>query len=215
MIYWIKKLFGLVPSDDEIWAGMKSSGIEYLLGKQHNMVGHSKVPFENGGYLDLYYYPNDNGYSIATHELIEANGNGPSNKTYCAYEFCMFSSAKFDLSKAKDEKSHMGKSHNSLNVILNALARYSFQAQLNPKETMEFPSECEEELGGVCLIFDEYRKLGVGLMIGKKEYGLMVAIVVHRAEMEYARVNGTGKLIDLLKINKIYPNSDLNRPSVV
>jgi hypothetical protein len=212
MINYLKKIIGLVKTDEEKWEENKSIGLEALLGKQYNIVGHNRLPFSNGGGLDLYYYPNGNGYAVATKELIDVYGNGPSNRDYMAYEFCMFSNVKFDLDVAKDETTEMGKSHNMINRVLNSLARYSFEAQLNPKETMEFPSDFGNGIGDICLIFDSYKKEDRGLMIQNKEFGLMVAIVVHRSEMEFAQQNGTGKLIELLKDNRIYPYSNLSRP---
>jgi hypothetical protein len=214
MIKKIKKMLGLVPSPEK-WDEFKSEGLTKLLGKEHDMVMHAIIPFCVGGGLDLYYFPQKTGYAIATKELIDEFGDGPKNRVHKSYELCMFSKATFDLDLAKDENCPMGKSHRLLNGGLNAMARYSYQASLNPNETMEFPEDFDGELGGKCLILDAITKNSKGLEIGGKEFGLMVAIIVHRKEMLFARSNGGAQLLDKLKENGIYPYSDLNRKSVV
>ena len=37
---------------------LKMEGLEYVLGKSHNIVGHAIIPFEIGGAVDMYYFPN-------------------------------------------------------------------------------------------------------------------------------------------------------------
>ena len=65
MIRKLKKLLGLIPSPEK-WDKMKSDGLEKLLGKEHDMVMHALIPFCVGGGLDLYYYPQNIGFAIAT-----------------------------------------------------------------------------------------------------------------------------------------------------
>lgn len=209
----IKKMFGLVPSPEK-WDEMKSEGLVAILGVEHDVVMHAIIPFCVGGALDLYYYPQKIGYAIATKELIDEFGEGPYNDVHRSYEFCMFAKPKFDLGSAKDKNSEMGKSHDELNRVLNALAKYSFQASLNPNETMEFPNDFDDVIGGYCLILDSYTNNGGGLFIGGKQFGLMCAIIIHRSEMDFAIKNGGDKLISLLKKAGVYPYSDLNRDPV-
>lgn len=214
MIRKIKKMLGMVPTPEK-WDEMKTGGLEKLLGKEHDMVMHAIIPFQIGGGLDLYYYKQTKGYAIATKELIDEFGDGPKNKRFIAYEFCMFSPVELNLELAEDENSEMGKSHSQLNGMLNALAIYSFHAELNENETMEFPEDFGNDLGGKCLILDAYIKNGNSLIINNKNFGLMVAINIHRSEMEYARRNGGEKLLTMLKERSIYPYSNLNREPIV
>ena len=127
----------------------------------------------------------------------------------------MFSNVSFDLDMAKDDNSPMGLAHDRLNRILNALARYSYHASLNKNETMEFPQDFDESIGGQCLILDAYVKNGQGLEINNRQFGLMLAINIHRSEMEFARKNGGETLLELLKKKGIYPYSNLDRNPVV
>jgi hypothetical protein len=47
-------------SDDEYERDyeLKSKGLEDVLGKMHDLVGHAIIPFAVGGAVDLYYFPN-------------------------------------------------------------------------------------------------------------------------------------------------------------
>ena len=214
MLRKIKRILGMVPSPER-WDEMKSGGLEQLLGKEHDMVMHALIPFAIGGGLDVYYYPQQRGFAIATKELIDEFGDGPRNAAFRAYEFTMFSPVQFDLEQAKDEGSAMGRAHDRLNRVLNALARYAGQATLNPNETMEFPADFGGGLGGQCLILDAFNRGGKSLTIGGKAFGLMLAINIHRDEMDFARAKGGAQLLAKLRAKGVYPYSDLERPSVV
>lgn len=194
----------------ERWYEEKSSQMEGLLGKQHDTVMHSMIPYSFGGALDLYYYPNGiKGTAIATKELCELPGQGANNDWYENYELVMFTREPINLEQANNVKHPFGKIHRSFNAILNCMARYSEEATLNPGETCEFPEEMEE-LGGRCLIFDAYED-----QEDETQFGLLLVMEVYREEMEFARKLGSQLLIDLLKSKGHYPYSDLNRESVV
>jgi len=200
---------------EEKWYEIKSKAMESILGKEHDIVMHAIIPYQIGGGLDLYYFPNGiEGTGVATKELIDANGKGPSNNSYEAYELVMFTKHELNLDEAKNDETEFGKAHSNINSILNLIARYSEQATLNPNETCEFPKEMDD-VGGKCLIFDKYEPSGQSLKIPSKKCGLMVVIEVHRKEMEFAMEQGGARLLNRLKENGYYPYSDLDRPSVV
>ncbi len=192
------------------WYDRKTAIMESLLGKEHNIVMHAMVPYGVGGALDLYYYPDGiAGTAVATKELSELPGEGSSNDLFDTYEVVMFTRQPLSLDDAQDEATPFGRAHQTINAILNCMARYSAQATLNPRETCEFPEEMET-VGGKCLIFDAY-----GPAEESAEFGLMALIEVHRSEMEYAMQNGGQELLDMLKEAGHYPYSDLDREAVV
>ena len=194
----------------EQWYDEKSARMESILGKEHDMVMHSMIPYSLGGGLDLYYYPNGvEGTAIATKELCEFPGQGASNDWYDNYELVMFTKLPIDLEQAEDESTPFGSMHGRMNMILNCMARYSEEATLNPGETCEFPEEMEE-IGGRCLIFDAYDDEA-----DETHFGMLVIIEVFRSEMEYAHENGSQSLLDLLKEEGHYPYSDMEREPVV
>lgn len=193
----------------EAWSERKDALMAAILGPEHDMVMHAIVPYAVGGSLDLYYYPcGIPGTAIATKELCEMPGEGPSNAVFDTYELVMFTRHALSLDEAKDETTPFGRAHHSINAVLNHIARYSEQATLNPNETCEFPSDMET-VGGKCLIFDAYKPEGRHM-----KFGLLAIIEIHRSEMEYARSRGGAKLISKLRRAGHYPYSDLDRPAV-
>jgi hypothetical protein len=87
------------------------------------------------------------------------------------------------------------------------VARYSAQAELNPFETCEFLAEVED-IGGRCLIFDEYDHHTDDDALG---FGLLFVIEIIRSEMEFAHREGGEALIERLKLAEHYPYSDMDR----
>jgi Suppressor of fused protein (SUFU) len=210
----IKHALGLLPTFEK-WEEMKSVGLSNLLGKEHDTVMHSIIPFMVGGGLDLYYFPQKQGFAVATKELIDESGRGPHNRDFSAFELCMFSRVDFNLASADNLESPMGRAHQRIKATLNVLAKYASDASLNVNDTLEFPLDFDPELGGQCFIISALTKDGKSLKIGKKEFGLMVAINIHRSEMESARQHGGSDLIAKLESHGHYPYSDLDRTSVV
>jgi hypothetical protein len=213
-----RKLFGrkrLSEEEEERleneWYEKKSGLMEALLGKEHDMVMHAVIPYEIGGALDLYYYPNGiSGTGVATKELSFACRDSSTNDWFEKYELVMFTREQLDLDQAQDESSPFGEAHQNISSILNPIARYSEEAKLNPNETCEFPSDIEG-IGGKCLIFSAYETAE-----GKSDnFGLLAIIEVFRSEMEYAMDQGGDMLLGLLKEKGIYPYSDMNREPVI
>lgn len=198
--------------EDE-WYEQKSQLMEGTLGKEHDMVMHALIPFELGGGLDLYYYPNGiKGTGIATKELAFACRESSRNSKFKKFELVMFTNQKLNMDQAKDEATPFGLAHSNINQILNCMAPYSSQAELNPRETCEFPKDMED-IGGKCLIFDSYETATT--KPNNENFGIMLIIEIFRDEMEFAMNEGGQKLLDLLKENDVYPYSDLDRPSVL
>jgi hypothetical protein len=200
-------------SDEKLaqqWYDRKTKMMEASLGREHDMVMHSMIPYSIGGALDLYYFPNGiSGTGIATKELCEIPGEGPSNDVFDVYELVMFTRHQISLDDSDKVTTPFGRAHSSINAILNCIARYSAEASLNPHETCEFPEELEG-VGGKCLIFDGY-----GNNDDYSDFGLLLIIEIHRSEMEYAREFGGNELLSKLKAAGCYPYSDLDRAPVV
>ncbi|MFN0196843.1 MAG: hypothetical protein ACKVT0_08845, partial [Planctomycetaceae bacterium] len=188
---------------------------EETLGKEFEMVMHSIFPYEMGGALDLYYYPEAvQGTGIATKELSKYPDVGSSNAVYLAYELVMFTRHALSLDDAKDVETPFGRAHHNINAILNLIAPYSEDAELNPCETCEFPDDMEE-VGGKCLIFDGYTPYSEADDGDMEEFGLLLLMEIFRSEMEYAREHGGTELIEKLKAAGHYPYSDMDRDPVV
>ena len=210
-------MFRSPPTDEEVqeleekWYEQITTKMEFKLGAEHDVVMHAIIPFDVGGALDLYYFPNGiEGTAIATKELSHAHAESPANDVFEKYELVMFTRHKLDLDLAHDENSAFGKAHQNIARILNPIAHFSQQATLNPFETCEFPEEMED-VGGKTLIFDAYGEETAT----KRSFGLLAVIEVFRSEMEFARKNNSQKLLHILKERGHYPYSDLDREPVV
>jgi hypothetical protein len=191
---------------------LKSTGLEKVLGKSHNLVGHAIIPFEVGGAVDMYYYPNGiKGTGFATMELIKPDGTGPIPNRTGTYELVAFTKLDYIQDTTKTNPFNLIERH--ICGIFTGIGNYSFQAKLEPLETCELP--IHEGKPNLCLIFDDYKPEGKEFKIGDKKHGLLLIVEVFRDEMEFAMANGTGKLIDRLKEKGYYPYSDLNRESVI
>ncbi len=197
---------------EEAWHDEKTAYFEALMGPEHDQVMHAIIPYAIGGGLDLYYYPHGiTGTGIATKELTDWRRGGPTNSLYDGYELVMFTKQALDLDNAQNSDTAFGAIHATINAVLNLLARYSEEAELNPGETCEFPEEMQD-VGGKCLVFDAYPPANNP---GPRGLGLLLAIEIHRSEMEYAMHNSGAQLLALLKKQNHYPYSDLDRQPVV
>jgi len=193
----------------------KEVALERLLGPMHNMVGHAVIPFGvTGGLVDTYYFPNGiPGTGFATMELTEPDGSGPKPNRIGTYELVMFTKLKMPPSdRQSDPNDPFTRIMHRTCRIMTAIGLYGRDAVLNPGETCEAPAYEGEP--SFYLIFDEYRKDGVGFEINGQKHCLLLCIEVFRSEMEYAMRNGSAVVLKQLKETGHYPYSDLNRAPV-
>jgi hypothetical protein len=189
----------------------KQKGLERLLGKMHDVVGHAVIPFEVGGALDMYYFPNGiPGTGFATMELLKPDGTGPIPNKFGTYELAAFTRIPYD---ATDGETPFSRIRARLNLVMTNIAYYSLQAKLQPGETAELPSD--EGQPGYCILFDHYKPNGLDFTIGNRRHALLLVMEIFKDEMDFAMANGSRKLIEKLKIAGYYPYSDLDRESVV
>src|SRR5258708_23678038 len=97
-----------------------------------------------------------------------------------------------------------------MNAILNCIALYSAEAELNSGEACEFPEDLES-IGGGCLIFDGQAPEPDE---EQAEFGLLIVIEIFRSELEFARENSGDELLERLEAAGHYPYSDLDREPV-
>jgi hypothetical protein len=217
MLDRIKRLFGNKSQRTEFSADdynryheLKTQGLERILGPIYELVGHAIVPFQIGGAVDMYYFPEAlDGTAFATMELIEPDGSGPKPSLIGTYELVAFTKHKIADTASEEVFNAIER---RICGIFTSIGNYSYHAQLNPLDTCEVPGKEGEE--NRCLVFDEYKKPGVEFEIGDSRHGLLLCIELFRSEMEYAMENGAHTLIDYLKAEGHYPYSDLDREPV-
>lgn len=192
----------------------KQTALERVLGKMYDTVGHAVIPFQLGGALDMYFFPDSGikGTAFATMELIEPNGTGPvPNNSLGVYEMVAFT--RLDIRGATDEDNNPFRiMQGRICSILTAAGRYSYGSIINPGDTCEIPGDEGEQ--GHCLIFDQYEKSGIVFEIDGKEHCLMLCMEIFKSEMEYAMQHGSAVVLDKLKQTGHYPYSDLKREPV-
>ena len=193
----------------------KQAALEKVLGPMHNLVGHALIPFQIGGAVDMYYFPNCiGGTGFATMELIEPDGLGPKPNRIGTYELVAFTKHKISN---KEEDSNNDQPFNKIERrlcgILTSVGYYSYQAVLDPGETCELPGKDQGDFN--CIILDEYKPNGKSFEINGKKHCLLLCMEVFRSEMEYAMENGSKKVIEKLKQAGHYPYSDLDREPVL
>jgi hypothetical protein len=176
----------------------------------YGMVGHAIIPFEVGGAIDMYYFPNHiQGTGFATMELLDPNGNGPKPNRLGTYELIAFTKELYN--ESEETPTAFNLIERRICGIFTTIGNYSFQAVLNPNETCEVPTDGEENR---CLVFDNYSPDNKQFKIGDRQHHLLLCIEIFRSEMEFARQNGSEELFNKLKIAGHYPYSDLDREPV-
>jgi hypothetical protein len=220
---FLKKLFGgqkkqqEKPDQDfsqEQWDldyEQKTIGLEAVLGKMHESVGHAIIPFSIGGAVDMYYFANHiPGTGFATMELLDPNGEGPKPNNLGTYELVGFTRHQIDLNE--QASTSFNQIDRRMCGIFTRIGNYSSDAVLKPGDTCEVPTDDEENR---CIIFDHYNPNGIEFKIGDKTHHLLLCLEVFPKEMDYARENGSSRLLSILKEKNCYPYSDLDRQPVV
>jgi hypothetical protein len=189
----------------------KSKGLERVLGEMYGMVGHAIIPFSIGGAVDMYYFTKHiQGTGFATMELLDPDGNGPKPNKLGTYELVAFTKELYN--ESSENETAFNKIERRFCGIFTTIGNFSSEAILNPNETCEVPVEGEENR---CLVFDNYIPEEKEFSFSNRKHHLLLILEVFRSEMEFARKNGTPKLLELLKEKKLYPYSDLDRAAVV
>lgn len=216
---FFQKLFGkkATPKEftEEEWSKDyedKKAGLERVLGKMNDIVGHAIIPFDAGGLVDMYYFPEGiSGTGFATMELIKPDGTGSMPNKLGTYELVSFTKETFNASEG--EMLPFNSIERRLCGIMTTIGAYSFQVKLEPKDTVEVPGD--EGQPNFYILLDEYKPNGNEFKIGNRNHGLLLVVEVFKDEMDYAREIGSEKLIEKLKAKGHYPYSDLNRKSVL
>jgi len=189
----------------------KQQGLEAILGKMHDMVGHSIVPFYMGGSVDLYYFLNHiEGTGFATMELLDIEGNGPLSNEIGTYELVAFTKQQYN--EDKDNQTNFNLIQRRICGNLTAVGGYSYETIFNPGDTYE--STFGEDDENRYMILDNYIPENKEFKVGDRMHHLLLCVEIFESEMEFACENGSDELFELLKQQGYYPYSDLDRTPV-
>jgi hypothetical protein len=190
----------------------KEKGLEEILGKMQDVVGHALIPFDIGGAVDMYYFPDIiKGTGFATMELIQPDGTGPIPNNFGTYELVAFT--KLAFTNDRDGENPFNKIERRVCGIFTTVGHYSFEVKLQPGETLEIPAEKQEDRRYI--IFDNFTSDNKSFKIDDQQHGLLLIIDLYKSEMEFAMENGSTALFKLLREKGIYPYSDLDREPVI
>jgi len=190
---------------------LKEEGLEAVLGKMYNMVGHAIIPFPVGGAVDMYYFlEHIPGTGFATMELLDPNGNGPKPNDIGTYELVAFT--KLLYNKNEGTQTSFDIIERRICGIFTVIGNYSLDAILNPGQTCEIPDDKSETK---YLIFDLYQPEGKEFKIGERKHHLLLCIEIFKNEIEFAWKNGGDQLLKKLKDAGHYPYRDLDRDPVI
>ncbi|WP_286762443.1 MULTISPECIES: hypothetical protein [Rhodopirellula] len=189
------------------WHDYKARQIEQWIGKQHEHVLHSIIPFPAGGALDLYHFdlPQQQGTAVVTMELCDAPGRGPCNSSFAGYELAMFTRVPFEPNAAQDKTASAGSDYIRFTTILNTLALHCLQVPVERFDTCEFSAETNE-LRGSYFVFD-----AISPESTPNQFGIMVPLEILATEFEFAQQEGGKELVRLLRQNGYHPFSTTNR----
>jgi len=219
---WPFKKKGFSDEQYEKHYELKKKGIERILGPMYELVGHSLIPFQMGGAVDMYYFTSCMpGTVFATMELIEPDGSSPKPNYNGAYELITCTKLTMPPPEPHEVRSKRIKEGQlsdfekiecRMSGIMTGIGNYSFDAVIKAGETAEVPWGDDEEY---CLVFDEFDTKGIPFEIEGKKHSLLLCIEIFRSEMEYAMEFGSKLLLAKLKDSGYYPYSDLDRRPVV
>ena len=188
----------------------KDAALTKLLGESADVVGHAIISFEVGGNVDMYYYPNHlPGTVFATQELLDPIGEGPIPNQMGTYELVSCTKLPYDANAGVGE-GPWGTMERRICSSLSWIGHFSFEAKLEPGETIELPYEQEPHR---YFVLDEFRTEEPFEILGK-EFGLLLVIELFESEMRYSMKNGSVKLLNRLRKAGHYPYSDLDRDPV-
>ena len=183
--------------DEDDWQktwDARLAALEHELGKSDDKIATSPVPIYLGGGADvLTFKKHVDGLAYVTAGLI---GDDSQQKTPLGqYELMMCFRSGNDWAPS----------------LLSRLAPYTFDAALNPGETMDIGPAMPENSTIVALLFVSYRQFKVS----DTDAGILLCIGITDSELAHCRTNGQDAVLAALKENGVYPFTDTQRESAI
>lgn len=170
------------------------AALEHEFGKSDDKIATSPVPIYLGGGADvLTFKKHVDGVAYVTAGLI--GDDGQQKTPLGQYELMMCFRSENDWAPA----------------LLSRLAPYTFQAALNPGETMEIGPAMPEGSTIAALLFVSYRQFKVN----DTAAGILLCIGITDSELKKCRAEGPDAVLAALKEHGVYPYTDTKRDSLI
>lgn len=195
----------------------KVGHFEKHFGAMHKQVLASPIPWQFGGAIDLWIFPNSkiDGTILTSMQLV-ANGNTPQKKgTLGKYELAaVLRETPPAESLPTDEDSPFNTNLYKARSLLTGLAHYSEMAILKPGETAEIPSD-DPDTPNTYLLFDVLLTPDPVNIVGKDPIAVLLVMEITKSEFEHKQNHGGQSLINTLKQAGAYPYIFPDRDPVV
>jgi hypothetical protein len=207
------RLFGSKGTDgnwsDPDYYDAKRALLGEHLGEPDDSVLAAILGWQVGGPVDLWIFPADRGTVFTTMQLVSPGRTNQKRSSLGKFELAGATRLRKGIDGDINENgSAWLEASMDIRSMLTSIAHYSSMARLEPLQTAEIPGED----GNTCIVFD--KAVGGQTLLGEP-FGVLWCIRVHPQELAFARSESTGGLIERLKSAGVYPNSDLDRASVV
>ncbi len=188
---------------------LKQQAIETILGPSADVIGHAIIPFRviagmTLGAVDMHYFPNHvEGTGFTTMELIQTDGTGPVPNTNGTYELIAFTKQAFnDIDQDPPTAFNMMERRvcENFTQIAGAAQKKAF----NPYEICQISGSDGKPR---YILFDMYREFEVE---GHKHH-LLLCMEIFEEELTAVANFGHQGFLEMLKMIKIYPYSDMDR----
>lgn len=187
----------------------KQEAIENILGPSAGVIGHAMIPFRvlagmTLGQVDMHYFPSHiEGTGFTTMELISPDGTGSKPNKKGTYELVTFTKQPFnDINQ--DPPTAFNLMERRMCDNFTQIAGAAQEKEFNPYEICGIRGSD----GAVrYIIFDVYREFEVD---GHKHH-LLLCMEIFEEELATVENFGHKGFLEMLKMIKIYPYSDLDR----
>ena len=221
---WIGKIWPFADSATSVvphtaFEEKKIRSMSKLLGHEHRYLFEQIAPPNTTEVRE--FEGKLRGTAFGSVGMIQPNGSGPLPNKHGTFEIVIFTKAKrpegFELRFQAQDCTVQDKAYYGLyckaREIITQLARYAEETVVNPYDAVDIMLEREGLMYHV--IFDELHFKHRTFEIDGKHHQLMLCMLVHKQEIEYARQHSSRDMMNLLKEKNIYPYSDLGRDATV
>lgn len=168
--------------------------LERELGKSDENIATSLIPIYAGGGADVLTFQNHlDGVAYVTAGLI---GHCDQRET---------SLGQYELMMCFRDENEWAPS------LLSKLAPYTFQAALNPNDTMEIGPALPEDATLSALLFVNYLQF----QFRKQEAGILLCIGITAEELKMCQAGETEAVLQKIKEERVFPFTEIQRNSVM